>query len=263
MTMDVQRLEDDGEPEEREVEATESVAEEEEPKKLSRKDRKHRKLLETATQEYGSDVIKVVESIRDVRERIIYVAEAVFSRKGFGGARTQEIGDLAGVNKAMIHYYFESKEKLYHAVLDKILFDLIKLTQETALEEVGYAQRLESFYQGFFDYIATHRNFSQMTAMVRGSGDRYFLRMVETFFKPLFDRGVAFIEGGKAEGVFDKKVNARQFLVSVYGMTISYFADAEFIEQLFGADPLNNKMIKERREALLQQIFASLGCPRP
>lgn len=232
------------------------------PKKLSRRDKKRKKVLEAATKEFGADVVRALDRIRDNRERIVFVAEVVFARKGFAGARTQEIADLAGVNKAMIHYYFESKEKLYHAVLDKILFDLIKLTQESVRDDLGYAEQLAVFYRGFFDYIATHRNFSRLTAMERGSGDRYLSRMVETFFKPLFDRGEAFIQRGIREGVFDKKVNPRQFLVSVYGMTNSYFADAEFVERFFGEDPLTSKALKERREHLLELVFAGLGCKR-
>jgi len=232
------------------------------PKRRGRRDKKRQKVLETAVKEYGADMVRAVEATREVRERIVLVAEWVFARKGFGGARTQEIGDLAGVNKAMIHYYFDNKEKLYHAVLDKILFDLIKLTQETTREEASHAEQLELFYKGFFDYVATHRNFSRLTAMERGSGDRYLSRMVTTFFKPLFDRGVAFIEQGVAERAFDRKVNARQYLVSVYGMTMAYFADADFMAQLLGEDPLSDRMLKERRESLVKMVFDGLGCKR-
>jgi TetR/AcrR family transcriptional regulator len=190
------------------------------------------------------------------------VAESVFAKKGFAGARTQEIADLASVNKAMIHYYFDSKQKLYHALLDKILFDLIKLTQETARDDLTYPQQLEVFYKGFFDYVATHKNFSRITSMEVGSNDKYLPRLVETFFKPLFDRGVNFIKQGIANGDF-KKINPRQFLVTIYAMTIAYFSDAEFVKMVLDDDPLSEKRLKERRELLLDMIFAALRCKRP
>jgi TetR/AcrR family transcriptional regulator len=253
---------DDGDSDESEGEGA-SMELETAPPRRSRRDKKRKKLLEAASSEYGGDVVRKLENIKEAKERIVFVAESVFARKGFAGARTQEIADLAGVNKAMIHYYFDNKEKLYHAVLDKLLFDLIKLTQESVRDRAGFAEQLDLFYRGFFDYIATHRNFSRLSAMERGSGDRYLSRMVETFFKPLFDRGVDFINRGASAGVFDKKVNPRQYLVSVYGMTIGYFADAEFVAQLLGDDPLTDKMLKERREALLQMVFDGLGCKRP
>jgi TetR/AcrR family transcriptional regulator len=229
----------------------------------SRRDRKRQKVLERAGKEYGADLVRHLETIRDVRERIVYVAEVVFARKGFAGARTQEIADIAGINKAMIHYYFDSKVKLYHAVLDKILFDLIKLTQETIRDDASEKEQLQLFFLGFLDYAASHRNFTRLAAMNQGTDDRYLERMVETFFKPLFDRGVAFIKRGIDQGVFSKKVKPRQFLVSIYGMTSAYFAEAEFVGMLYGEDPLSDRLLKERREQLLDIVFAALGCSRP
>jgi len=227
--------------------------------KAARRSKRQKKALEAAAVVYGKDLVRALGLIRDPKDRIVFVAESVFARKGYAGARTQEIADLAGVNKAMIHYYFDKKEKLYHAVLDKILFDLIKLTQESVRDRASTEQQLCSFFRGFFDYAATHKNFARLTSMEMGSTDKYLTRMIETFFKPLFDRGVAFIEKGITEGAF-KKVDARQYLVSVYGMTISYFADAEFLGMLLGGDPMDTKRLRERREMLLKLICAGLGC---
>jgi len=51
------------------------------------------------------------------RAAILAAAERVFARSGLAGARTDLIADEAGVNKALLYYYFQSKEKLYLAVL--------------------------------------------------------------------------------------------------------------------------------------------------
>jgi len=224
--------------------------------------KKHREALAQASRVYGTDFVRQLQGIRDPKERIVFVAESIFARKGFGGARTQEIADLAAVNKAMIHYYFDNKEKLYHAVLDKILFDLIRLMQDTVRDDLPYPKQLEVFYRGFFDYVASHKNFSRITAMEMGSTDNYLPRLVETFFKPLFDRGVGFIKEGIVRGEF-KKVNPSQFLVSVYALTMAYFSDAEFMKMLLGRDPLSERLLKERQEQVLDMIFAALECKRP
>ena len=223
---------------------------------------KRKKALAAAASEHGADFVRKLESMRDPKERILFAAEAIFAQRGFGGARTQQIADLASVNKAMIHYYFDSKEGLFHAVLDQLLFDLIKLTQETVRRDLPPAELLEVFLQGFFDYVAEHKNFSRLTAMTLGTSDRYLARMVETFFKPIFDRGVEFIERGTSAGAF-RQVDARHAVVSIYGMMISYFSDAEFVEMLLGEDPLTERMIAQRREALIDTVFAMLGCKRP
>jgi TetR/AcrR family transcriptional regulator len=50
-------------------------------------------------------------------ERILAAATEEFANNGFFGARTQAIANAAGVNKAMLHYYFRSKENLYSRVI--------------------------------------------------------------------------------------------------------------------------------------------------
>ena len=52
----------------------------------------------------------------DTEARILEAAHRVFVRRGVAAARTQEIADEAGVNKALLHYYYRSKEKLANAV---------------------------------------------------------------------------------------------------------------------------------------------------
>ena len=49
-------------------------------------------------------------------KKIIEAATTVFSEKGKDGARMQEIADTAGINKALLHYYFRSKNKLFKIV---------------------------------------------------------------------------------------------------------------------------------------------------
>ena len=49
-------------------------------------------------------------------KKIFEAARSVFYKRGFAGARMQEIADEAGINKSMLHYYFRSKDKLFHEV---------------------------------------------------------------------------------------------------------------------------------------------------
>jgi TetR/AcrR family transcriptional regulator len=198
----------------------------------------------------------------DSKERILSCAEEVFAKKGFAGARTQEIAELAGVNKAMIYYYFESKEKLLREVLQRILFELIALSQDIMNQHLTPVEELEQFYRGFFKYAARHRNFSRLTTMDLGSEGAYLVTMFENFFRPLFERGARSIERGIARGEF-RPIDARQFLVSIYGMTISYFADAQFVNILMGEDVMADDMVERRCELLLDLIFAGLGIKRP
>ncbi|MDR2886454.1 MAG: TetR/AcrR family transcriptional regulator [Bacteroidales bacterium] len=53
-------------------------------------------------------------------EKIFEAATQVFLAKGMDGARMQDIADIAGINKSLLHYYFRSKDKLFDAVFEKL-----------------------------------------------------------------------------------------------------------------------------------------------
>ena len=195
---------------------------------------------------------------RETETQILDAAERVFARVGFFGATTQAIAEASGVTKAMIHYYFDSKERLYRAVLDRILFELIKLVQEASARKANRAERLGHFVRGFFDYVARHPHFGRLTYMGSGDQSHYFDGIVSTFFRPLFERGVRFIEAGIAEGEF-RAVDPQQILLAIYSTAMGYFADAQFISLILEDDALKPARVNARREALLDIVFSALG----
>src|SRR5258706_11349053 len=77
---------------------------------------------------------------RDTERRILHAAHAVFVRRGTAGARTQEIARQAGVNSALLHYYFRTKDRLAAAVFQRAASQLLPavigvLGSDAALEE--------------------------------------------------------------------------------------------------------------------------------
>jgi TetR/AcrR family transcriptional regulator len=86
------------------------------------------------------------------RQQILNAAEVEFSRCGLNGARISTIAKGAGVTTAMIHYYFENKEGLYKAVLERpateVSTDLAKLN----LDQLPPMQALEQFVRAAITY---------------------------------------------------------------------------------------------------------------
>ena len=62
--------------------------------------------------------VRLPARIAEARDRILDAALRIFSVDGLAGARTERLRHAAGVNKALLYYYFESKEKLYPAALE-------------------------------------------------------------------------------------------------------------------------------------------------
>lgn len=68
-------------------------------------------------------------------DKILISAKKIFYQKGLKGARMQEIADDAGVNKAMLHYYYRSKEKLFDKVFEQSVQSVTPTLMKVFLEE--------------------------------------------------------------------------------------------------------------------------------
>ena len=70
-------------------------------------------------------VKKMDKKKEETQKMILEAARKIFARKGLAGARMQEIADEAGINKALLHYYYRSKEKLFEQVFQEAANKLI------------------------------------------------------------------------------------------------------------------------------------------
>jgi AcrR family transcriptional regulator len=110
----------------------------------------------------------------DAKERILDAAESAFSEHGLAGARVAAIARDAEVNKAMLYYYFGSKDGLYRAVLERMA-DMIVAMAERAMtgSDAAPEQRLFSFIEGYRDLLTDHPSFLRIaTRELLSGGDQ-------------------------------------------------------------------------------------------
>ena len=89
-------------------------------------------------------------------EKILEAAKNVFVAKGMEGARMQEIADEAGINKALLHYYFRSKERLFEAIFSEIIkFAFPKLTQ-ILLSDIPMIPKIELVIDAYMNLLIKH-----------------------------------------------------------------------------------------------------------
>jgi len=98
-----------------------------------------------------------METKKDSTEdKILEAAKNVFVAKGMEGARMQEIADEAGINKALLHYYFRSKERLFEAIFSEIIkFAFPKITRIAQSDE-PFVTKLEQVVDAYVDLLIKH-----------------------------------------------------------------------------------------------------------
>jgi AcrR family transcriptional regulator len=89
----------------------------------------------------------------NTEDRILVAAQKVFTKKGMDGSRMQEIADEAGINKALLHYYFRTKQKLFEAIFNKV-FEKIYPTLNTFIQsELSIEEKIAIFTEKYTDLL--------------------------------------------------------------------------------------------------------------
>ena len=98
-----------------------------------------------------------METKKDSTEdKILEAAKNVFVSKGMEGARMQEIADEAGINKALLHYYFRTKERLFEAIFAEIIkFAFPKITRIVQSDE-PLVSKIEQVIDAYIDLLIKH-----------------------------------------------------------------------------------------------------------
>ena len=84
---------------------------------------------------------------------ILDTARQIFIEKGFDGARMQEIADKAGINKALLHYYYRSKQKLFEAIFDESFKKIIPRIFEFMSSSKSLEFKIEQFVSSYIDIL--------------------------------------------------------------------------------------------------------------
>lgn len=95
----------------------------------------------------------MVKKTLPTEEKIVTAARRVFIVKGLDGARMQEIADEAGINKALLHYYFRSKGKLFDRVFTETFGDLLQIIEEVFREAHNFDTFVSLFVSNYIGLI--------------------------------------------------------------------------------------------------------------
>lgn len=180
----------------------------------------------------------------DTSERIVEAAMEEFSESGFGGARVARIAEKAGVNKALLFYYYRSKAKLYGAVMESVMNRILGPLLDF-LETVDSAEEfLKVFPALHIRFIAQNQKLMRIAIghfIGRPSGineetARILVSKIVRIRDPFFRKVDRWIKEGQIKA--DDPV---QFIINVISLNIFCFLVRPFFEAISGfnydADP--------------------------
>jgi TetR/AcrR family transcriptional regulator len=196
--------------------------------------------------------------IGDTEGKILTAAKNVFLRKGMDGARMQEIADEANINKAMLHYYFRTKEKLFFAIFAEAFQSFFPKIQETLLKDIPLTEKIKIFIDKYIDLLIEN---PYLPGFILGEINRNPQTIISVFLDNWFSP-THLISQIKKE-MEDKKIRTmdpRHLLINIVSMCIFPFIGKPFITaMLFENDDEKFKsFIQERKAEVSSFVLASL-----
>ncbi len=192
-------------------------------------------------------------------EQILAAAEELLSELGYDGISARDIAERAGVNKALVFYYWGSMDELFEKILERYYTRHRDALAEALKEKGPLDLRVHRVIDAYLDFIDQNNLYPRLVQQqICGSGQHLELvqRHLRTFFQWM-TRALADIT--PAQG----PLSAKHFYISISGIVISYFTYTPVLGSTWGQDPLSDKALTERRahvhwlvDALLARLQA-------
>lgn len=207
-----------------------------------------------------------IEQDSETERRILQAARNVFIRRGTAGARMQEIAEEAGVNQALLHYYFRSKSRLAEAVFREVAGRLVPSIVQVLGSEVDIEKKIVQFVQLYIDvvrqnpfipgYILAELNFNPERVASLGSeiAGAHPATVMQAFLPRLRSQ----LEEQARIGAM-RSVDPEQFLVNLLSLCVFPFAARPMLRIVLGMDDdAFGRFLDERREELPDFILNAL-----
>jgi TetR/AcrR family transcriptional regulator len=200
---------------------------------------------------------KRTERSAATRRSILAAAESVFAESGLAGARTDAIAAKAGVNKALLYYYFKSKDSLYQAVLEDHFREFNRQALDLLSASGSARDILLRYVSLHFDFISARHQYASLFHQMMMAGGRLPERLVRKYFKPRSDAFAALLDRGMRSGEF-RSADRFHTAVSIVALIVFYFSCAPVLRLLGHSDAYSQAHLKRRKQEVLEFIRSGL-----
>ena len=195
---------------------------------------------------------------RSTEEKILAAAKKVFTTRGMTGARMQDIADAAGINKALLHYYFRSKEKLFETIFKEVVKDFLPRINELFESDKSVVEKIEMFCMEYIDQI---KKTPYLPVFILNEINQQPEALVKKMWgnrKPPVNQFFQQIQKEIKQGKI-KAVHPAQLLMNMLSLCVFPFAARPILELVGGISKKQfDELMDERKKLVPQLIIASI-----
>ncbi|PSL48252.1 TetR family transcriptional regulator [Chitinophaga niastensis] len=196
---------------------------------------------------------------KNTEAQIIAAAKKIFMQKGLSGARMQDIADEAGINKAMLHYYYRSKDKLFDIIFEEAADNVFKVLSAILKSDMPFAEMVAAIVENYINNLIKNPYLPMFVLNeIHQNPERIINRFSKSGHPPDVQAFVEKVMKVQKKGEI-RKVSPLQLLLNIVSMCIFPFAAKPLLQTIAGLDEIQYRMMmEERKKQVVDFIMAAL-----
>ena len=194
------------------------------------------------------------------RARIVQAAIDEFAARGFKGASMDAIAARTHTTRALINYYFGSKEKLYIAVLEQVYGEIRDAEAELDLDHLAPLDAIRRIVEFTYGYYVAHEGFVRLVVAENQAHGRHLRKSkaMRTLNRPLIERHSRVIERGRQQRLFRAEVDPVEVHKAIAALGMFNVTNQFTFGAIFQREMGSKGDVKRRREVVADIILSYL-----
>ena len=195
-----------------------------------------------------------MSELSETEQRIFDAACEVFQDQGYEGARMQEIADRAGINKAMLHYYYRSKDRLFEEVFRLSAMKVIPRVIDVMRADAPLQEKLASVVHAYIDLLRANPQVPAFVIQELRRNPGRLRQFISRHAQGMFSKLGEDIRNAAARGEI-REIEPEHLIANVIGLCVFPFIARPMLQTLTGMDDTQfDDFLEERKRTVVDFI---------
>jgi AcrR family transcriptional regulator len=194
----------------------------------------------------------------NTENEILIAAKEIFQQKGMEGARMQEIADKAKINKALLHYYYRSKQLLFEAVFKSAFSLLAPQLNKVLNEEIDLFEKIRRFSESYISFVINHPYLPNFVIQELNKNPEFVMKLRSEENFPSTEKFKIQVNDAIKQGII-KPIEAEQLFINIMSLNIFPFIGQPLLMALVNVDNESyHKILENRKTEVAEFIINSI-----